>query len=158
MKSPWISLFLFGGLLLKCAAAEVTIYSADADVRRLTQVTMVNFGGYGMTGSRSAGEILLRRILKREDAFKCLIEVYNSGTPAAKVYALAYFHHSAPELFEICWKDNVWKYNPVVKSAAGCFIMEGSFFEQMIRVRQGEYDEFIELALKRATPSFSKAP
>ncbi len=149
--------FIRNGLLLllcfvlaKHCAAEVSVYSVDRDVRLLSKVNIVNFGGMGMYGTMSPGELLLRRILKKEEAIKYLMEAYNSGTPAAKVYALAYFHHSAPELFQICWGDIVGKYNPVVKSSVGCFIMEGSLLEHMMRIREGEYDPYVERAVRQA--------
>jgi hypothetical protein len=81
------------------------------------------------------------------------MEVYNRGTPEAKAYAFAYFRHSAPELFDLCWKDTVGKYNPVVRSQAGCIVMEGSLLEQLIRIRGGEYDPYVERARASAVRS-----
>jgi hypothetical protein len=147
---------LFWLVLAKHGAAEVSAYSVDREVRLLSKVNMVNFGGMGMYRTMSPGELLLRRILKKEEAIKYLMEAYNSGTPAAKVYALAYFHHSAPEHFQICWDDIVGKYNPVVKSSVGCLIIEGSLFEHMLRIREGEYDPYVERAVRQAERSSRK--
>lgn len=135
-----------------CLAADLNPYSADRDVRSLAQTGLVSFEGqgiFGIPGSLASEEILIRRIVRKEDAVKYFIEVYNTGTPAAKVYALAYFHHSVPELFEICWKDNIGGYNPVVASRAGCLTMEGSLTEHLFRIKLGEYDRYIESAIKR---------
>jgi hypothetical protein len=134
----------------RAATAGVNEYSVDRDVRQLSRVGTANLGPVGMYGAISGGEMALRRILKKDDALKYMMEVYNSGTPAAKVYALAYFHHSAPELFQICWNDIVGKYNPVVKSVSGCFLMEGSLLEHMLRIREGEYYPYVEQAVAQA--------
>ena len=157
MKDVWhIVVLLYLVSVPGFGATGASAYAFDPEVRSLSRVGMVNFGGMGMYRSISAGESLLRRIMRKDEALKCMMEVYNTGTPAAKVYALAYFHHSAPELFQICWDDLVGKYNPVVKSAAGCFLMEGSFLEHMIRIRLGEYDPHVELAVSLAEKSGRK--
>jgi hypothetical protein len=128
--------------------AEPNIYSVDPDAVALSEVKLFAFDVIGMVGI-SRGEGLLWRLVKKDNALKYFMEAYNRGTPEAKVYALAYFHHSAPELFEICWNDIVGKYNPTVRSMSGCFSFEGSLFEQMIRIKRGEYDGYIEYAHKR---------
>lgn len=148
MKYRLTSLLLFLCVVPAGFSTEPTIYSVDKDVRALSEVKLFAFDMISMVGI-SRGEGLLWRLVKKEDALKYFMEVYNTGTPEAKVYALAYFHHSAPELFEICWKDNVGRFNPVVRSMSGCLSMEGSLFEQLIRIRKGEYDPYIEYALKR---------
>jgi hypothetical protein len=147
MKHGVVTLLLFL-LGFGPAVADPTSYSVDPDVKALSEVKLFSFGVVGMVGI-SKGEGQLWRLVKKDEAVKYFMEVYNRGTPEAKVYALAYFHHSAPELFAICWNDLVGKYNPVVKSMSGCLGFEGSFFEQMLRIQRGEYDPHIEYALKR---------
>jgi hypothetical protein len=111
-------------------------------VRALTKVNLFAFDMIAMSG-RSSGEILLGRILKKEDSIKYLLEVYNRGTPEAKVYALASFHYLAPKVFEICRKNIVGKYNPVVHSMEGCIMHEGSLLEFVIRAENGQYDNYV---------------
>lgn len=138
------ALVLFCGftLALPAIAADENQYSVDANVQALTKVRLFAFDMIAMSG-RSTGETLVGRILKKDDAIKYLMEVYNRGTPEAKVYALASFHYLAPELFEICRKDIVGKYNPVVHSMEGCLAHEGSLLEFVMRAEHGQYDAYV---------------
>jgi hypothetical protein len=135
-------------LLLVCFASVPTrgdgaaVGSVDEDVRALSAVKVFAFDVVMLVG-RSEGEVLLARILRREDKIRPLMEVYNRGSNEAKIYALAAFHHLAPQLFAQCKKDLVGKYNPVVRSAAGCFSLEGNLLEYVIRIHHGEYDYYI---------------
>ena len=129
-------------LALPAIAADENQYSVDANVRALAKVKLFAFDVIAMSG-KSSGETLVSRILKKDDAIKYLVEVYNRGTPEAKVYALASFHYLAPELFEICRKDIVGKYNPVVHSMEGCLVHEGSLLEFVMRAEHGQYDAYI---------------
>jgi hypothetical protein len=49
----------------------------------------------------------------------------------------------APQLFEICKKDLVGKYNPRVRSMSGCLSAEGTLLEFLIRIHHGQYDGYI---------------
>ncbi len=102
--------------------------SADRDVQMLSEVTHFAFDLVALSG-RSQGEMALSRILKRDDAVRPLIEVYNRGTTEAKVYVLAAFHHLAPALFEQCRRDLVGKYNPLVRAVSGCLTADGTLLE-----------------------------
>jgi hypothetical protein len=123
-------------------AEQPVSYAFDEDVRALCAVKVFAFDVVAMVG-RSEGEVLLARILKREDKIRPLLEVYNRGTTEAKTYALAAFHYLAPQLFAQCKKDLVGKYNPIVRSQSGCFSREGNLLEFIIRIYHGEYDSYI---------------
>ena len=141
MRRALILLFLSSGLSFS-RAEQPSSYVFDEDVRALCAVRLVAFDLISMVG-RSEGEVLLGRILKREDKIRPLLEVYNRGTTEAKVYALAAFHYLAPQLFAQCKKDIVGKYNPTVRAQAGCLPHEGNLLEFIIRIHHGEYDYYI---------------
>ena len=130
-------------LFLQTVRAEDTIYSVDADVKALCVANTFSFGIVALT-KVSSYEVYLRRILRRDHAIECLLEVYNRGTPEAKLYALAAFHVLAPKLFEQCRKDMTGKYNPVVHFWCGCIYSEGSMLEFLLRIKDCEYDETIK--------------
>ena len=97
MKSLVLLLFLGCTVFSRVAEApKAPDYSTDPDVVALAKVKHFAFGVVAMSGL-SPGETLLARILKRDDKIRPLIEVYNRGTPEAKVYALAAFHFLAPD-------------------------------------------------------------
>jgi len=141
-------------LVLNLSAAERPVdYIADDDVRELCSTKLIAFGlptEKGYVGS----EERLARILKREDYVRPLLEVYNRGTPEAKVYALVAFHYLSPTLFEQCRKDLVGKYNPVVRGYDGRLqsVCEGTLLEYIIRIHKGEYDSLCAVYVKYGKP------
>jgi hypothetical protein len=140
---PWALLFILVCFATLSRGAEATKYSLDEDVRSLCGVKMFSFDIIGMMGI-SKGEVVLSRILKKDDRLKYLFEVYNRGTPESKVYALAALHYLAPDVFKICWKDCVGKYNPIIHSMDGCISGEGTLLEFFTRIQAGQYDPYIK--------------
>ncbi len=138
--------------LVLCIAAAVAAENDDSklasEVRALSEVNEFALD-VEVFGKRPHGEVLLARILKREDKIRPLIEVFNRGTPEAKAYALAAFHHLAPELFERCRKDLVGSYNPKVRVLRGGVIGEGTFLELVIRIEHGEFDACVRAHAKK---------
>ena len=141
MKARWLLFFM--GVVAVARGIESRIdYSADDDVRALAEVKVFAFDVVALAG-RTPGEVVLARLLKRDDSIRALIEVYNRGTTEAKVYALAAFHQLAPPLFEQCRRDLVGKYNPMVRAMSGCLPADGTLLEFLIRIHQGQYDGYI---------------
>lgn len=118
------------------------IYAADPNVKALCALKYVTFW-FPMGGGRPAGVVLVRRILREKEPLPFLVAAYNHGSPAAKVYALAGIHVAFPELFELCRKDVVGRYNPDITGSAGCMAYTGSFLEHVIRIEHGEYDPLL---------------
>ena len=54
----------------------------------LTQIQLFAFGGIGVAGTTSAGELLYRQVLASEQAEAQFLALVKNGTPAAKCYAL----------------------------------------------------------------------
>jgi hypothetical protein len=147
-KVKAVVLLLFVCVVALARGDETRVdYSADADVRALAQVKLFAFDVVALSG-RSQGELVLSRLLKREDKIRPLIEVYNRGTTEAKVYALAAFHVLAPQLFEQCRRDLVAKYNPMVRAMSGCLSADGTLLEFLIRIHHGQYDGYIRTHTK----------
>jgi len=141
MKS-FILILVFAILSPWASVAQAGVQEQPA-YKQLAEVKMFGFGFVALSGT-ARGQILLLQVLKQDDAVKQLMEVYNEGTPEGKLYALAGFHVIAPELFEICRKDIVGHYNPMVHEWQGCLRAEVSFLGPLIRIAKGEYDVFLQ--------------
>ena len=142
MKAIWIVLLVAATTTVASVPLKDETYAYDPSVRALCQVRTVMYGP-SMSAWLPQGEVLLRRLLREKDPLPFLVAVYNHGTPEAKAYALAGIHVLAPELFEICRKDIVGHYNPVITVQLGCMSTTTTFLEEVIRVDHGDYDSYL---------------
>jgi hypothetical protein len=133
-------LFLALGLV---AELGLVPRAAGADPSRdFTQVESFAFGGIGVAGTTSPGEIAFREVLARSDAderFRQLLEV---GNREAKCYALVALRNlesrQYPELAARFRKDQA-----TVKTIAGCSPMELPMSAVVAAISGGNYDVYL---------------
>src|SRR5205809_650911 len=74
--------------------------AARAAAEQLKTARTVNFGGGGYAGSISEAEDSLFVLLSSHHTEELLSQVFEGGTPEAKVYALCGLHYIAPRRFD----------------------------------------------------------
>ena len=121
-------------------ALAITSHAADP-LKTLTTIPVFAFGGIGVTGATSEGELAFREILKRPSAEKDFLALLKSGNAQGKCYALVGLHGINP-------KDYPFHAAPYVKSAAivhmigGCMPADLPMYSIVGNIGAGEYDEY----------------
>jgi hypothetical protein len=102
-------------------AADVD-YTYDRDVQTLLRTAYFGFGPIAMTTDITEGEAALKRIMKKDEAIRFLIPVFDHGTPEGKCYALTGFRLLAPDYFESSCKRIARWNDSKIKTVAGCIV------------------------------------
>ncbi len=93
------ALLLFSFVSLGALAAEHPKEYYDPDVQRLMAVQAFAFGPTGFKHELSAGEQAFSAIVKKKNAIRCLLQVFDHGTGEGKCYALVALREFSPELY-----------------------------------------------------------
>jgi hypothetical protein len=116
-------------------------YTFNSDVQTLLKVTYFGFGPFGYAGKGpTTGEAALKRIMKKDEAIKFLMPVFEHGTPEGKCYALAGFRLLSKGYFDSsCIRISRWN-DTKIKTFSGCVITEETLEKVVNSIRAGEYD------------------
>lgn len=143
--------------LLRCAAAGLILWGGirageviDAgkarvpthglDVPPLAKVNAFAFGGVGYVGATSKGELAFRKVLASPGAREAFLSCVQSGTPAARCYALEGLRLLDRKRFEEEAARLSSSKDPV-QTAAGCLIQKLPLGEVVEAIRKGIYDQ-----------------
>jgi hypothetical protein len=131
MKVAWW-LALLMGLVVNTRAGETP--------PPLQKVEHFAFGGVGIAGTTSPGEIAFARVLNGKSARTDFVEATEKGTPAAKCYGLVGLRVTDPSAFEQA-AQRLAARNDEVQTMAGCMMMKESIGAVIASIRKGNYDE-----------------
>jgi hypothetical protein len=92
-------LALLACCVLPLAAAEKPKAYYYPDVQHLITIRHFAFGPTGFTREMSEGERAFSTIVKKKDAIRCMLAVFDHGTPEAQCYALVALREFSSELF-----------------------------------------------------------
>ncbi|MGD0547073.1 MAG: hypothetical protein ABR991_04520 [Terracidiphilus sp.] len=146
-------------VLMLCAFrihAEDTVVSA---IERLLKVDVFAFGGIGIAGQTSKGEIDFRVILSQPApvALQALEKLYKTGNPQGKAYALFGIRKLNPSRFkEILVSAS--KSAEKVAVMSGCIVMNESLSDIAKRIDNGKFDLFFEYSSANTTKPRSQKP
>jgi hypothetical protein len=98
MKKILLATFFLFTVILHAAAERPTEFY-DPDVQRLLQVNLFAFGGIGVGGRTSEGEDAFGAIVRKKEAIRFILAVFEYGGDHAKCYALVALRESSPQLF-----------------------------------------------------------
>ena len=76
----------------------VTTHAADP-LQTLSSIHDFAFGGIGVAGTTSEGEVAFREIYNRPSATADFLKLLNSGNPQAKCYALVALRSLDPQIY-----------------------------------------------------------
>ncbi|MBB5057524.1 hypothetical protein HDF16_002230 [Granulicella aggregans] len=118
--------------------------SVDDAMVRLSAVGFFAIGGTGFAGRISKGELDYKAILAQPQpqALKSFEQIYATGHPAAKGYALLGIHTLAPAKFDELYatvKDSV----ETVATMQGCILSTTKLSLIAKRINDGSYDRRI---------------
>lgn len=114
---------------------------ADDPVESLLKVKSFAFGGIGIAGTISPGEVSFRGILDRPDALALFRTVLAKGSAEAALYALCGIRALDRAAFEAA-ADPLRKRNPEVETIGGCMISHQKAAGVIKNIADGQYDRY----------------
>jgi hypothetical protein len=108
-------------------------------------VKIFAFGGIGYAGATSQGEKDFRIIVSqpRALALEDFEEIYNHGTPEAKIYALAGIRKLDAQRFKVLLESSQSSQEKV-HTEEGCIVQERSWAKVTKTIDSGGYDAWLE--------------
>ncbi len=141
MRSLLLLVFALAVPSIACASNDDYLATEDAQV--LVKASHFGIGPVFMTAKITQGDAALRRIMKKDDAIKYLIPVFEKASPEGKCYALIGFRLLAPEYFERSRKRmSPWN-DAKIRTVAGCIVGDATVGEVVQAIREGRYDDEI---------------
>ena len=111
---------------------------------KLKTATEVNFGGGGVAGRISEAEDNLFVILSSHRGEDLLFEVFESGSPEAKTYALCGLHYIASRRFER-YADQFAAENVKIQTLSGCIGGEQNSATIVATIRTNIFEHYLPL-------------
>lgn len=130
-------MLLLAGLLMAAGA-----HAADP-VKKLASIHDFAFGGIGVVGITSEGELAFREILKRPTAEIDFAGLLESGNAQARCYALAALHVLNPKAYA-ARSAQFARNKSTVSTIAGCIKMELPMSSVVANITAGRYDRFVK--------------
>jgi hypothetical protein len=141
MRSLFLLVIALAVPSISCASDED--YLATEDAQAIVKASHFGIGPVFMTAKITQGDAALRRIMKKDDAIKYLIPIFEKASPEGKCYALIGFHLLAPDYFERSRKRmSPWN-DAKIKTVAGCIVGDATVAEVVQAIREGRYDDEI---------------
>lgn len=131
MKSPL-------PVLLMLLLLATTVLPSDA-LKQLASIRDFAFGGIGVAGVTSEGELAFREVLKRGTAEADFTALLDSGNAQARCYALVGLHVLNPAACASAAKRFAHD-KTAVSTIGGCIIMTQSMASVVANITAGRYD------------------
>ena len=131
MKHTFIAL-----LMILCLAASA--HAADP-VKKLASIHDFAFGGIGVAGTISEGEVAFKEVLARPTAEADFVALLDSGNAQARCYALAALHVINPKTYAARVKS-FERDKTTVSTIGGCIIMVLPMSSVVATITAGRYD------------------
>jgi hypothetical protein len=140
LRIPLAFLFL-GGWLGQAERSAVARQLTGPDVGQLAKVTLFAFAGVGFASVKSAGEKGYNAIMSRPNRQELLEKVFETGTPAARSYALVGINHlNAARFKELAAELRSSK--TVVSTAHGCLLSPSTLGAVVEQIEAGGYARY----------------
>ena len=120
----------------------VTIHAADP-LQTLSSIHDFAFGGIGVAGTTSEGEVAFREIYNRPSAKDDFLKLLNAGNPQARCYALVALRGLSPQIYS----SEIEKYKKdktKVTTIGGCMIAVFPMSSVATNIEAGYYDSYIK--------------
>jgi len=126
-------------IALAGAAFFPSINRAAAEPKSLAEVQEFAFGGVGEEGIESHGESFFRGVMGESDGLTTFKKILETGTPAAKLYALCGIRLLSEKDFAAA-AEPLLKSNETVTTIGGCIISERRVAEVARQISLGSFD------------------
>ncbi len=110
------------------------------------------FGGIGIGGQTSNGELQFREIYTSDAPLAGFDRWAANGTPAQRAYALVGFYTLDPVRYQML-KDSVQNTTDTFATMRGCIVMPLTYAALISQIEKGRYDSYVQSPL-----SASRAP
>jgi len=130
--------------ILILAGTFTQAWSAPADkpLKDLARVEAFAFGGIGVAGTKSAGEIDFRAILAQPSALADFRKLLVEGNRQAKCYALVALHKLQPKEFPAL-AASFAKDKAPVRTIGGCMVADLPMNSVVAGISKGNYDLYL---------------
>lgn len=143
MRSLFLLIAVISLAVPSVLRADDDDYLVTEDAQALVKASHFGIGPVFMTAKITQADAALRRIMKKEDAIKYLIPIFEKASPEGKCYALIGFRLLAPDYFERSRKRmSPWN-EAKIKTVAGCIIGDATVAQVVQAIREGLYDDEI---------------
>jgi hypothetical protein len=120
----------------------VSTHAADP-LKTLSSIHDFAFGGIGVAGTTSQGEVAFREIYDRPSAKDDFLKLLSSGNPQAKCYALVGLRALNPQVYSS--KIEEYKKDKTkVTTIGGCMIAVFPMSSVATNIEAGYYDSYIK--------------
>jgi hypothetical protein len=120
----------------------VSTHAVDP-LKTLSSIHDFAFGGIGVAGTTSEGEVVFREIYNRPSAKDDFLKLLNSGNPQARCYALVALRGLSPQIYS----SEIEKYKKdktKVTTIGGCMIAVFPMSSVATNIEAGYYDSYIK--------------
>lgn len=139
-----IALLCLAAALCACRTPERPIQplARPQPTNELRSVDRFAFGGVGIAGVPSQGELAFREMLARTNALPCFEGILTSGTTEAKLYALCGIRRLSPQ--ELSRHAQIIASSDLmVTTMSGCIVESERAATVVNRIRTGSYDHYM---------------
>jgi hypothetical protein len=133
---------LFNGSLNSFANNKQIPYTPETAYQKLLTVKQFAFGGVGVSGTTSQGELAFRAVLSSPNALQLFKTAFSQGTNECKLYALCGIRKFDAHLFDQYSKELIQS-NPTVTTIGGCIIAPQDAQSVVRNISAGNYDRYI---------------
>jgi len=131
-------LFLIAfAFLLTCSA---TWAGDKAASKTLAEIPLFAFGGIGVAGTTSNGEVAFHNVLASENAAADFAQILKTGTPQAQCYALVGLRLKDRAAFDEQIKHFVSS-KQEVQTCAGCMMSKQPMSSVVANIKKGSFDD-----------------
>lgn len=134
--------------MLAIAIASCAILRTDDAVASLAQAKMFAFGGVGVAGTPSDGQLLFNRVMASSDALDHFRGLVKNGDPAGRLYALCGLKALDKDAYAAAASTMMADSGATVEAVAGCQISHPTVPSVVAQIKNGEFDKY--LGKKRA--------
>ena len=129
-------------LLLVSLFMAASVNAADP-LKKLASIHDFAFGGIGVAGITSEGELAFQEVMARKTAGADFTALLDSGNPQARCYALVALHVVNPKAFAVQVK-RFERDKTSVSTIGGCIIMAQPMSSVVANISAGRYDRHVK--------------
>jgi hypothetical protein len=130
-------------LIIFLALAAGAVGAAVAPIDQLRSISYFAFGGVGVAGTTSQGEVAFRQVLQSPTAKENFLLLLKTGNPQGKCYALAGLRASDRKRFEADVAAFEKDQTPV-DTIGGCIAVTLPMSGVVANIRAGHYDLYLQ--------------
>lgn len=127
--------------------AALRAVSAADPMKSLRHAESFSFGGIGVAGTPSEGEVAFRELIARKYALKDFHKLLKSGDPEGQCYALVGIRKLQPKAFPN-FAEKFRNDRTKVKTIGGCMISEQPMSSVVAGIAKGNYDAAVNRRLQ----------